>query len=191
WKCRPARTSPGSPPRQRTRARRARPPRERVIAASPVRPGPSRHRSLPPPPPTLTLASTEVKDVVESGDLLGPVAVETRVHAAAGDQLLVGALLHDPPVLEDDDEVCATDRREPVRDHECRASGEQPLEPGFDHPLGADVHGRCRLVENEDARIGKQRPREGDELALPQRQPEASLAKLRVVAVLEPFDPDI
>src|SRR5581483_6132652 len=52
----------------------------------------------------------------------------------------------------------------------------------------ADVDGARRLVEDEDARVGEERPREGDELALAEREPEAALAELRVVAVLELLD---
>ena len=76
-------------------------------------------------------------------------------------------------------------------DHEGRAAGEQALQPALDHPLGADVDGRRRLVEDQDARIGEQRPREGDELPLPEREPEAPLAELGVVAVLELADPGV
>ena len=38
------------------------------------------------------------------------------------------------------------------------------------------------------ARVGEERPRERDELALAEREAEAALAELRVVAVLEPLD---
>ena len=51
--------------------------------------------------------------------------------------------------------------------------------------LGADVDRARRLVEDQDPRVGEQRPREGDELALAEREAEAALAELRVVAVLE------
>ncbi len=58
----------------------------------------------------------------------------------------------------------------------------------LDLPLGADVDRARRLVEDQDARVGEQRARERDELALAEREPRAALAELRVVAVLEPRD---
>ena len=51
-----------------------------------------------------------------------------------------------------------------------------------------DVHGRRGLVEDQDPRVGQQRPREGDELPLAEREPEAALAELGVVAVGQPLD---
>ncbi len=56
----------------------------------------------------------------------------------------------------------------------------------LDRPLGADVDRARRLVEDQDARVGEERPRERDELALPEREARAALAELRLVAVLEP-----
>ena len=103
----------------------------------------------------------------------------------AGDELVVRSVLDDPAVVEHDDEVGAADRREPVGDDERRSPGEQPAQAALDPPLGADVDRRRRLVEDEDARVGEQRAREGDELALAEREPEAALADLRVVAVRE------
>ena len=50
-------------------------------------------------------------------------------------------------------------------------------------PLRPDVDRRRRLVEDEDARIGEERARERDELPLAERELEAALADLGVVAV--------
>ena len=88
-------------------------------------------------------------------------------------------------MLEDDDQVGVADRREPVRDHEGGAAGEQPPERLLDLALGADVDRRGRLVEDQDPGVGEQRPREGDELTLAEREPRPALAELRLVAVLE------
>ena len=63
--------------------------------------------------------------------------------------------------------------------------GEQPAEASLDAPLGADVDGGGRLVEDEDARIGEERAGERDELALAEREPEAALADFGVVALRE------
>ena len=82
-------------------------------------------------------------------------------------------------------QVGAADRRQAVGDDERRPADEQPPQRGLDLPLGADVDRRGRLVEDEDPRVGEQRAREGDELALPEREPDAALAELGLVAVLE------
>ena len=57
--------------------------------------------------------------------LLGPVAVEPRVGAVGLEQLLVGALLGDPAVVEHHDPARPADRREAVGDHYRRATGQQ------------------------------------------------------------------
>ena len=110
----------------------------------------------------------------------------SRVYGPASvDQLVVGAGLHDPAVVEHDDRVGAADRREPVGDDERRSTGEEPAKAALDLPLRADVDRRGRLVEDEDARVGEERARERDELSLAERELEAPLADLRVVAVRE------
>ena len=95
-----------------------------------------------------------------------PVAVQRAVAAVERDQLLVRALLDDLTVLEDDDQVGAPDRRETMGDDERRPPGQQAAQAELDPPLGADVDARRRLVQDEDARVGQERPREGDELPL-------------------------
>ena len=55
-------------------------------------------------------------------------------------------------------------------DEGCPPRQQQPQRT-FDLLLGADVHGRRGFVEDEDARIGEQRSRQRDELALAERQP--------------------
>ena len=98
-------------------------------------------------------------------------------------------MLDDAAVFEDDDQVGVADRREPVRDDESRATGEQSIHALLDLALGADVDRRGCFVEDQDARVGEQRAGECEQLALAERQPEAALAELRVVAVLELLDP--
>ncbi|CAN5702049.1 hypothetical protein BH20ACT14_BH20ACT14_11220 [soil metagenome] len=86
-------------------------------------------------------------------------------------------------MIEDDDQVGATDRRQPMRDDERRSAGEEVPKPSLDFPLGADVDRGGGLVEDENVRVGEERTREGDQLPLSQREPEAALAELRVVAL--------
>ena len=90
----------------------------------------------------------------------------------------MGALLGDPAALHDDDLARAADRREAVGDDDRGAAGEQALEAFLDRLLGAHVDVRGRLVEDQDARLGEQRPGEGDQLPLAGRELHAALADL-------------
>ena len=105
------------------------------------------------------------------GRVHGPVAVERRVEPALREQLVVRALLDDPAVLEDDDQVGVADRREAVRDDERGPAVQQAAERLLDLALGADVDRARRLVEDQDPRVGEQRARERDELPLAEREP--------------------
>ena len=80
------------------------------------------------------------------------------------------ALLDDAAVLEHDDQVGIADRREPVRDDERGSVLEQQMQRLLDLSLGADVDRRRRLVEDQDPRVGEQRARERDQLALAERE---------------------
>ena len=93
------------------------------------------------------------------------------------------ALLDDPAVLEHDDQVGAADGREPVRDDERGAAGEQARERLLDHGLAGDVDARGRLVEDQQARVGEQRAGERDQLALADRERRAALGDRCLVAV--------
>ena len=48
---------------------------------------------------------------------------------------------------------------------------QEPAERLLDLPLRADVDRARRLVEDQDPRVGEQRARERDELALAEREP--------------------
>jgi len=78
----------------------------------------------------------------------------------------VRAGLDDDAAVEDDDLVGAHDRRQPVCDHEDRASDEQPLEPGLHGGLAQGVQCRCGLVEHDDRGVLQERTRDGDTLPL-------------------------
>src|SRR5579862_3216074 len=80
-----------------------------------------------------------------SGGILGPVAVEPGVEAVRRQQLLVRSLFDDQAVLENDDQVGLANRRQPVRDDECRAAVQEPPQSDFDLALGADVDRARRL----------------------------------------------
>ena len=63
-------------------------------------------------------------------------------------------LLDDPAMLEDDDPVGVSNRRQAVRDDEGRSAGEESAESALDPPLRSDVDARGGLVEDEDPGIG-------------------------------------
>ena len=75
----------------------------------------------PPPEPS----DTHAADRDDAGLRGGPVAVQARVQPAAGEELVVRALLDHLSVLEHDDEVGVADRRQPVRDDERRPVGQE------------------------------------------------------------------
>ena len=88
------------------------------------------------------------------------------------------ALLDDRAVLEDDDQVGVADRREAVGDDERGPAAQQPAQRVLDPALGADVDRAVASSRIRIARVGEQRARERDELALAEREPEAALAEL-------------
>jgi hypothetical protein len=80
--------------------------------------------------------------------MLQPVqlGVETLLLQQAG----VRPALDDPAVVEDENDVGVLDRRQPMRDHEGRAPGEQVAQ-AFEHePLGFGVQTGARLIENQN-----------------------------------------
>ena len=71
---------------------------------------------------------------------------------------------------------------------------EQRVERLLDQDLAGSVDVRGRLVENEDARVGEQRPRDRDQLPFAGGEPRAALAddvvEPAVEAVGDPVDAD-
>ena len=101
----------------------------------------------------------------------GPVAVERACsRPPRASSSVVRALLDDLAVLEDDDQVGARIVERRCAMMNAVRPGEEPAQRELDLPLGADVDARGRLVEDQDARVGEQRARERDELALAERE---------------------
>ena len=73
---------------------------------------------------------------------------ERSVPAPAGEQLVVGAALDDPAVVEHDDLVGVADGREPVGDRDRRAALGEAVERLLDGALGLGVERARRLVED-------------------------------------------
>ena len=110
-------------------------------------------------------------------------ATSAAYSAAALEQLLVGAALDDPALVEHDDLVGVAHGREPVGDRDRRAPLGQPLELGLDGRLGLRVERARRLVEDQHRRVAQDRPRDRHPLLLAAREAVAALADDRVVAV--------
>src|SRR5690606_19614907 len=92
---------------------------------------------------------------------------EAGVEAAAGNELVVRAVLHDPPLVEDQDTVRVADGGEAVGDDERGAAFEEPGQRLLHERLALGVERRGGLVEEQQRRILQERPGDGDALALP------------------------
>ena len=79
-------------------------------------------------------------------------------------------------------------RAEPVGDHEHGPPPHQRREAPVDQPLARRVELARRLVEDQDARVGQDRPRDGEPLPLPAAQADPALADERLVAVVHLLD---
>src|SRR5439155_5527276 len=80
------------------------------------------------------------------------LVVERPVAAAERDELRVSATLDDLAVLEDQDLIGGSDRRQAVRDDEGGAAAAQRVQAVLDERLALAVEARGRLVEDEDPR---------------------------------------
>jgi len=95
----------------------------------------------------------------------------------------VGAGLHDPPVLEDQDPVGREHRGQSMGDHEAGAAMEQRLQGGLDELLGDGVEVAGGLVEDQDAGVFEDHPGDRDSLLFTAGQPVAAFADHGVVSV--------
>ena len=93
------------------------------------------------------------------------------------------AAIDDPPGLHHDDLVGERDRRQPVGDDERRPAVHRLAQPALDRLLGGRVDRRGGVVEDQDPRLGDQRPGDRDPLALAAGERQPALADDRVVAV--------
>ena len=75
-----------------------------------------------------------------------------------------------PAALEQQHPVAGLQHRRAVGDQDDRASLARAADVGEQMRLGRGVQGAGRLVEDQDARVADDRARDGQELALPQRQ---------------------
>src|SRR5271165_6319411 len=109
--------------------------------------------------------------------------VEVEVASAEGIQRLVCTAFDDVSAFDDEDLIGAADGREAVRDHEGGAALHEEAESFLDHGFGFGVERRGRLVEDEDARVGKDCPSYRQALALASGELDAALADDGVIGV--------
>src|SRR3954447_5550067 len=91
---------------------------------------------------------------------------ESAERPVGREQIGLPSSLDDAPVVDNHDLVGAADGREPVGDDQRGAAAQEPVERALDQQLGRPVDVRGRLVEDQDPRVGEQRPRDRDQLAL-------------------------
>src|SRR5690349_15749323 len=96
--------------------------------------------------------------------------VELAIAAVVRQEVLMGAVLDDRALVQDEDLVGAQDGREAVSDHERGAAPAQGDEALLDRGLALAVQARGGLVEDEDRRLREDRPGDRHALALAARQ---------------------
>ncbi len=114
-------------------------------------------------PTAINTPTVAVDDVL---GLRGLLPVEPGVKAAPADQLLVPAALDDLSLLQHEDLVGLPDRGDALGDDDRRHALAASAEPTPDLALGDRVHGRGRVVEDEDLGLDEERPGQGEPLAL-------------------------
>jgi len=97
----------------------------------------------------------------------------------------VRALLDDAAVVEHDEPVGVAERAEAVRDRDRRPAPDEPGQGVLDLGLGLGVDRARRLVEDQDARVLEEGPRDRDPLPLAARELGPPLADDRAVSVVQ------
>ncbi len=118
---------------------------------------------------------------VPSASSSGP-ADQVAVQRAARVEFGVRADIDQASLIEDGDPVGELERGPAVRDEQRGPAGHDLLEPSVDLGFDARVNRRRRVVEDQDAGIGQQRPGQGHPLALAAGQGQALLSDDRLVA---------
>ncbi len=98
------------------------------------------------------------------------------------------AVIDQSAVFEHGDLIGQCDRREAVGDHDRRAVLHHLAQRQLDLAFGAGVDRGGGIVEDQDARVGDDRPRDRQALALAPGESQSALADLGVVAVGQAFD---
>ena len=95
----------------------------------------------------------------------------------------MAALLDNLSVFQHQNRISIADGRQAVSNNQAGASLHQLVQPFLNQYFTACIDVACRLVQDQDTRVGEQHAREGDELALAGRQGRSALLHHRVVPV--------
>ena len=86
-------------------------------------------------------------------------------------------------MVHDQDQVGVHDRRQAMRDHKARAPAHERVHSTTDGELGARVHARRRLVQDENRRVVEQHACDGQQLTLALADALGIVGHARVVAL--------
>lgn len=92
--------------------------------------------------------------------------INGAIEGAAFQQLLVGALGRDAPLLHDDDPVGRKQRGNPVRDQDTDPARQPTAKILDDMMLSVGIDGGESVVDDDDGTIQQQGPGQGEALAL-------------------------
>ena len=105
--------------------------------------------------------------------------VQPVINAALRQQFLVRALFAQAAFVEHQDAVGVLNGAEAVRDDQRGAAGEQAVQRFANQQFRFCVHAGRGFVQNQEARIVRQRPRETDQLPLAHRKRGTALVHFR------------
>jgi hypothetical protein len=100
-------------------------------------------------------------------------------------ELVVGTLLNDASLFEDDDPIGGTGGLEAMSDEERRSAPGEAAHRAPDARLRRQVEIRRRLVQNQQRRVDECRAGEAEKLPLPRGQGASALGDRRLVAPRE------
>ena len=107
---------------------------------------------------------------------------QRRIYPILGEKRGMRAALHDLPLVEHENFIGMNNRRETVRDHECRAALGDEIEGGLNLAFGEGVERRRRLVEDKDRRRLQNGSGDRDTLFFAAGEFEPAFPDLRVIA---------
>src|SRR5262252_6566723 len=95
--------------------------------------------------------------------------VELEVSSLRSVKRAVCTALHDPPGLDDENLIGAADGREAMGDDKSCAAAHEVGQALLDERFGLGIEARRGFVQDQDARLGKNRTGDRDALLLPAR----------------------
>ena len=119
---------------------------------------------------------------------LEPALIEAAVEFAVRKEVFVFPFAQDAAPVDDENLVGIDDGGESMGNDEGDAVYQQGAGRFLDAGFGEVIHRGSSFVEDQDARISEQGAREGDQLSLANRQLDAALVDIGVVAFRQRFD---